>query len=70
MQLRTFLIVVEVIEVNFLDDVCSNIDVDVDTHEVLAIDETMAIEELRDKLCYRNEFGAKDIHSLQIHEVV
>ena len=59
----TYFITAEVIDICFSTQ---EIDVDVDTYEVEAIDELSAIELLRERLEYRDEHNVRGIHNYSI----
>jgi len=60
----TYFIVVEIITVNFSSP--EEIDVELDTFDVVACDEQSAVEALKEQINYHTEWGARGINQLQV----
>lgn len=68
--MRTFFILVEIIDERFNDDEPTERFYSQDEYEVLAIDDIKAIEQLREDICFHNMNNSRDFKTLEIHEVV
>ena len=47
-----------------------DVDVDVDTHEIMALDEEIALQTLKEQLEYNSEFFTRYIHGSQCHGTI
>lgn len=68
--MRTFFILVEIIDERFNDDEPTERFYSQDEYEVLAVDDIKAIEQLREDICFHNMNNSRDFKTLEIHEVV
>jgi hypothetical protein len=68
--MRTFFILVEIVDERFNDDEPTERFYSQDEYEVLAVDDIKAIEQLREDICFHNMNNSRDFKTLEIHEVV
>lgn len=61
----TFILLAEIISVNFAEP--EVIDLDQDTYEIVAADENSAIESLKEQVDYRTEYGARSVSAVQVY---
>lgn len=63
-----FLFTLEIVTISKAMDY--DVDVDVDTHEVMALDEEIALQTLKEQLEYNSEFFTRYIHGNQCHGTI